>query len=225
MLFVLVEKSFTTPDQYPLSTNALVNGCNQQTSREPVVAYTAQQVDSVMQNLRASGWARTVRTTGSRTDKHKHVVAEQIPVTDSQLALLAVLGLRGPQSPGELKTRTERYVAFGGPGDVVVELAAMAAMAEPLVRNVGTRPGQSQDRWVQLLGRPEEIHDDVSDQVPAEMRNDESASAPSPIAVERRAVADTSTAEAVERLRQTVSDLQHRIEILEQTCLDNETAS
>lgn len=153
MLCVLVEKSFTTPDQYPLTTNALVTGCNQKTSREPVVNYSSGQVDAVMQDLRTAGWARTVRMTGNRTNKHKHVVGEKLPVNDSQLALLAVLGLRGAQSPGELKTRTERYVGFESFDAVVEELVVMASMPKPLVRNVGTQPGQSQDRWIQLLGQ------------------------------------------------------------------------
>ncbi len=162
VLCVLVEKSFTTPEQYPLTTNALMNGCNQRTSRDPVVAYSTGDVDNAMQSLRSSGWARTVRMTGSRTNKHKHVVVECLPINDKQLALLGVLGLRGPQSPGELKTRTERYVVFDSFDEVVEELEVMAAMDSPLVRNVGTSPGQSQDRWLQLVGGHQDLPEQAS---------------------------------------------------------------
>lgn len=152
VLCCLIEKSHTTPDQYPLTTNALVNACNQKTSRDPVVDYGTNQVDQIMQQLRFNGWARTIRTSGGRTNKHKHVIDEKLGLTDRQQALVAVLGLRGPQSPGELKTRTERYVEFDSFADVVDELEALADRDAPLVRNSGTQPGQSQPRWIQLLG-------------------------------------------------------------------------
>ncbi len=152
VLCCLIEKSHTTPEHYPLTTNALVIACNQKTSRDPVVNYGTNQVDQVMQQLRADGWARTIRTSGGRTNKHKHVIDEKLGLTDRQQALVAVLGLRGPQSPGELKTRTERYVAFDSFADVVGELEVLADRDVPLVHNIGTRPGQSQPRWIQLLG-------------------------------------------------------------------------
>lgn len=151
VLCCLIEKSHTTPDHYPLTTNALVSACNQKTSRDPVVNYGTNQVDQIMQQLRFNGWARTVRTSGGRTNKHKHVIDEKLGLTERQQALVAVLGLRGPQSPGELKARTERYVEFDSFGDIVDELEALADRDVPLVRNIGTRPGQSQPRWIQLL--------------------------------------------------------------------------
>lgn len=155
VLCCLVEKAHTTPDHYPLTTNALVTACNQKTSRDPVVDYGTNQVDQIMQQLRTDGWARTIRTSGGRTNKHKHVLDEKLGLSDTQQALIAVLGLRGPQSPGELKTRTERYVDFESFSHVVDELEALARREVPLVRNIGTRPGQSQPRWIQLLGADE----------------------------------------------------------------------
>jgi uncharacterized protein YceH (UPF0502 family) len=152
VLCCLIEKSHTTPEHYPLTTNALVTACNQKTSRDPVVDYGTNQVDQVMQQLRADGWARTIRTSGGRTNKHKHVIDEKLGLTDHQQALVAVLGLRGPQSPGELKTRTERYVEFDSFDAVVAELEFLADRDVPLVRNIGIRPGQSQPRWIQLVG-------------------------------------------------------------------------
>ena len=157
ILACLIEKSFTTPDQYPLTTNSLTSACNQKTSRDPVVDYPSQLVDQIMLELRQGGWARSVRGTGNRAFKHKHVVDERLGVSNTELSVLAVLALRGPQSPGELRTRTERYGTFSADGDeafvgVEATLAGLAARPEPLVRNVGRQSGQSQDRWIQLLG-------------------------------------------------------------------------
>ncbi len=220
VLCVLVEKSFTTPEQYPLTTNALVTGCNQKTSRDPVVNYSSSQVDAVMQDLRTAGWARTVRVTGSRTNKHKHVVAEKLPVDDSQLALLAVLGLRGAQSPGELKTRTERYVGFDSFDAVVEELETMAAMPDPLVRNVGTQPGQSQDRWVHLLGNSDESAELPADSAPpAITERSEHANDRSPAtAMTSSAAPDllgTANDRSVSELAETVRRLERRVAALE----------
>ncbi len=152
VLACLIEKSFTTPDQYPLTTNALTAACNQKSNRDPVVNYASQRVDEVMQLLRDAGWGRSVRGSGSRSFKHKHVVGERLNVDDGEQALLGVLALRGPQSVGELKTRTERYGTFSSNAEVEQALTALASRPEPLVRNVGRRSGQSQDRWVQLIG-------------------------------------------------------------------------
>ncbi|MDH3300752.1 MAG: YceH family protein [Acidimicrobiia bacterium] len=156
VLACLVEKSFTTPDQYPLTTNSLTNACNQKTSRDPVVDYSSQLVDRTMLSLRDGGWARSVRGVGNRAFKHKHVMDERLDVTEAEQAVLAVLALRGPQSAGELCTRTERYAVFPDDRDeafAAVEdvLAGLAGREAPLVRNVGRASGQSQDRWIQLL--------------------------------------------------------------------------
>ncbi len=152
VLACLIEKASTTPDQYPLSTNALTTACNQKTSREPVVDYSAGLVDRTMQLLRDGGWARSIRGSGNRTFKHRHVVDERLGLDGRQLALVAVLALRGPQSPGELKTRTERYHPFADLDEVEGVLASLAERHPPLVRDVGRGPGQSQNRWIQLLG-------------------------------------------------------------------------
>lgn len=215
VLCVLVEKSYTTPDQYPMTTNALVIGCNQRTSRDPVVSYTAGEVDATMQNLRASGWARTVRMTGSRTNKHKHVVTEQLPVNDEQLALLAVLGLRGAQSPGELKTRTERYVGFESFGDVVDQLEAMAGMADPLVRNVGTRSGQSQDRWIHLLADPGDSGVSDPGTVVATASALADVTSQSTGGEDLPGRADSNRDQTIRTLQQKVADLEDRVNELE----------
>ncbi|MEM7324288.1 MAG: YceH family protein [Actinomycetota bacterium] len=158
VLACLMEKSYTTPDQYPLSTNALVTACNQKTSRDPVVDYSAQLVDGTLQLLRDAGWVRMIRASGNRAFKHRHVMDEKLGLTDQQQAVLSVLALRGAQSPGELKTRTERYHPFADLDEVEQVLGELAGRETPLVRNVGRASGQSQDRWVQLLG-PAEDHE------------------------------------------------------------------
>jgi uncharacterized protein YceH (UPF0502 family) len=157
VLACLVEKSYTTPDQYPLSTNALTTACNQKTSREPVVTYSTQHVDQTLQLLRDAGWVRMIRASGSRAFKHRHVIDEKLELTTPQQAVLAVLALRGAQSPGELKTRTDRYHAFEDLDAVERVLADLSNRDVPLTRNVGREPGQSQDRWVQLLGPAEDL--------------------------------------------------------------------
>jgi len=157
VLACLIEKSFTTPDQYPLTTNSLTNACNQKTSRDPVVDYSTQLVDNTMLELRQGGWARSIRGTGNRAFKHKHVINEKLGLSNSEMAVMAVLALRGPQSPGELRTRTERFATFSSDGDeaftaVEQTLTGLAERETPLVRNVGRVSGQSQDRWIQLIG-------------------------------------------------------------------------
>jgi uncharacterized protein YceH (UPF0502 family) len=148
VLAALVEKQRTTPEHYPLSTNALVAACNQRTSRHPVVDYDERTVERAMQELRARGLARTVRGSGMRTYKHRHVLDEALGLDPAEVAVLAVLALRGPQTPGELRARTERY---GAAGAVEGALARLAARPDPLVVDLGRAPGQSQDRWAHLL--------------------------------------------------------------------------
>jgi len=157
VLACLIEKANTTPEQYPLSTNALTAACNQKTSREPVVDYPASLVDQVMQLLRDGGWARSVRGSGNRTFKHRHIIDERLGLDSAEQALIAVLALRGPQSPGELKTRTERYHPFADLDEVESVLDRLAGGQPPLVRDVGRGAGQSQNRWIQLIGPSPEL--------------------------------------------------------------------
>lgn len=158
VLGCLIEKRATTPDHYPLSSNALTNACNQKSSREPVMDAAERDVVAAMMELRANKLCRT--TISGRTDKHKHVLDELWNLSDEQLAVLAIPLLRGPQSPGEIRTRTERYVGFESLEDVERTLHALATEVEGvrpgLVVNLGRGAGQSQDRWMHLLaGAPD----------------------------------------------------------------------
>lgn len=150
ILGCLVEKHLTTPDNYPLSTNALVAACNQRSNRDPVVDFDERTVDTAMMELRADGLARTV--TGGRTNKHRHVLDEALGLDERALALLGVLMLRGPQTVGELRIRTERAATFIDIDEVESTLVALAAREQPLVRRLERRPGQKEPRWVHLLG-------------------------------------------------------------------------
>ncbi len=154
ILGCLVEKESATPDNYPLSTNALVSACNQSTNRDPVVAYDARLIDTTMLELRTVGLARTV--TGGRANKHKHVLHEAWGLPHAQLALLAMLFLRGPQTVAELRTRCERIYSFGSTDEVEAALGALAGTSEPYVVQLDRQPGQKERRWMHLLsdGQP-----------------------------------------------------------------------
>lgn len=155
VLGCLIEKQATTPDQYPLSTNALVNACNQKSNREPVVAFDERTVVETIMLVRQNGLART--NGSGRSDKHRHILSDALGLDVDQLAVLGVMMLRGPQSAGELKTRTERYPTLNGTGfesvdDIEAVLAGLAELNDPLVANIGRGSGQSQDRWAHLFG-------------------------------------------------------------------------
>jgi len=151
----LLEKERTTPDAYPLSTQALVAACNQRTAREPVMDLHLREVEEGLQQLRDRGLAATVRASGERVPKHRQRFTDALSLTPREAAVMAVLMLRGQQTAGELRTRTERYVSFPDVEAVLGTLAGLAERPTPLVRNRGRRPGQSQDRWAQTLGGDE----------------------------------------------------------------------
>ena len=150
VLGCLVEKQRTTPDQYPLSLNGLRLACNQATNRDPIVDYDEAEIRTALDSLSRRGWVRLASGPGSRVAKFRHLLDDALGRVPSQIALLAVLMLRGPQTPGELKQRVERLYPYGSIEDIEQALAALAD-AE-LVEKLPRRPGQSQDRWRHLLG-------------------------------------------------------------------------
>lgn len=154
ILGCLVEKEATTPDNYPLSTNALLNACNQSSNRDPVVSFDERTVTEAMLELRSEGLARTVR--GGRTDKHKHVLDEAWALTPGEQAIIAVLFLRGPQTVGELRGRTDRIHEFDDLDTVEATLRSLAERDEPFTVQMERLPGQKERRWAQLLsGAPD----------------------------------------------------------------------
>jgi uncharacterized protein len=150
VLGCLIEKQRTTPDVYPLSLNSLRLACNQATNREPVVDYDEPTVRAALEKLSRRGWVRLATGPGSRTAKYRHLLDEALGRVPSQIALLAVLMLRGPQTPGELKSRVERLYPYASLEDVQKALDAL--VDADLVAQLPRRPGQSQDRFAQLLG-------------------------------------------------------------------------
>ena len=148
----LIEKAETTPDSYPLTTNALVNACNQSTNRDPVVDFGAREVDAMVMELRQMQLARTVTGSGHRVGKHKHIVDETLGLDGHELAVLTILVLRGPQTLNEIVTRTERYTR-GPAGDRAAVDAAIDRLAnrsEPLARRLERGPGEREPRIDQV---------------------------------------------------------------------------
>ena len=150
VLGCLIEKRWTTPDQYPLSINALRLACNQSTNRDPVTTYDEATVRAAAERLSRYGLARLASGHSSRATKYRHLAEEGLGLGREELSVLAVLLLRGPQTPGELKARSERMAPLGSLDDVDRVLAALAERG--YARRLGRRPGQKEDRFEQLLG-------------------------------------------------------------------------
>jgi uncharacterized protein YceH (UPF0502 family) len=147
-----VEKELTTPDQYPLSMNALIAACNQSTNRDPVVQLDERVVSNALENLKAEGLVRVVFSKGNRVDKYRHVLPEAHELDRPSLAVITVLLLRGPQTAAELRTRAERLHAFAGTHEVEHVLAQLAGRDAPLVTLLPRQPGRKEPRWAHLLG-------------------------------------------------------------------------
>lgn len=150
----LIEKQRTTPDAYPLSLNALRLACNQATNRDPVVFYDEPAVREALSHLSRRRWARLASGAGSRTIKYRHLLDETLGLDRGELALLAVLMLRGAQTPGELSQRAERLERFDGLASVEATLARLAS--RELVARLDRRPGQKESRYLQLLSEERE---------------------------------------------------------------------
>lgn len=148
----LIEKEMATPDNYPLTLNALLTACNQTTNRNPVTKLDEHTVGNALQNLRAMNVVRIVYSRSNRADKFRHVLDEMLALEPEHMALLCVLLLRGPQTSGELRTRTERLHQFSSQEEVDDALHQLAGRNEPLVARLERRPGQKESRWAHLLG-------------------------------------------------------------------------
>jgi uncharacterized protein len=168
ILGVLLEKQVTVPATYPLSLSAVRSGCNQSSSRDPIVDYDEPTVEATLRGLKDRQLVRVVwADKGRRTLKYHQLLSEALELNDAEKALVTVLLLRGAQAPGELKTRTERLRSFEDRGEVEVVLADLAARPEPLVRELPRQHGQHDNRWVHLLGDVPGSEGVVSDAAPA----------------------------------------------------------
>ncbi|HWL38330.1 MAG TPA: DUF480 domain-containing protein [Frankiaceae bacterium] len=151
VLGCLVEKQLLTPQAYPLTDNALVAACNQTTSRDPVVSYDTATVRLAVRSLRENGFLRTTHRTGERADKHEHLLGPALGLSAPEVALLAVLLLRGPQTAGELRARTDRMQSFASVEEVESVLDGLASRAEPLVVRLERQPGRKEARYADAL--------------------------------------------------------------------------
>lgn len=145
ILGCLVEKQRTTPDHYPLSLNALRLACNQTTNRDPIVEYDEAMIRASLSRMSERGWVRLASGRGSRAVKYRHTLDELLEVSPSELALIAVLMLRGPQTPGELKQRVERLYPFPSLADVETTLDRL--IGREFVTRLDRRPGQKEVRY------------------------------------------------------------------------------
>ena len=158
VLGCLVEKQLTTPQLYPLTENALIAACNQTSNRDPVVAYDLSTVRITVRSLREEGLLRMVHRSGERSDKHHHLLDSALQLSTGQVALLAVLLLRGPQTPAELRARSERMHPFDSVAQVQGELDALAGRDDPLVARLERQPGRKEARYGQLLADGGQAH-------------------------------------------------------------------
>jgi uncharacterized protein YceH (UPF0502 family) len=210
VLGCLVEKQLTTPQGYPLTDNALISACNQTTSREPVVSYGVGDVRVAVRSLREQGLLRTVHRSGERSEKHQHELPS-LGLSAEQIAVLAVLLLRGPQTAAELRARTERMHPFSSIEAVEDVLLELGNRTEPLATRLERQPGRKEHRWDQLLALP------ATGTAPVAAS---AASAPAPAAASAPMhLADASVgltlqdlARQVEELRAEVADLRARLD-------------
>jgi len=191
VLGCLIEKRWTTPDQYPLSLNALRLACNQSTNRDPVTTYDEATVRDAAQRLCLYGLARLASGHGSRAVKYRHLAEEALGLDREQLAVLAVLLLRGPQTPGELKARSERIARLESLAEVERVLTVLGE--RDYARRLERRPGQKEDRFEHRLGprgdsgataRETPAHAPASP-APATVAPEQSAVSPAPATVAR----------------------------------------
>jgi uncharacterized protein YceH (UPF0502 family) len=152
VLGALIEKEISTPDYYPLSLNALVNACNQKNNREPVMTLDESSVRTALYNLQAKGLAGPASGADSRVTKYEHRIQEVFNFTRAETAIIDVLLLRGPQTPGELRGRSERMYRFEELSDVQATLQRLIERDPPLVKILPRQPGTKESRYAHLLG-------------------------------------------------------------------------
>jgi len=192
VLGCLIEKQRTTPDAYPLSLNSLRLACNQATNRDPVAEYDEREIKAALERMQDRGWTRFASGASSRALKYRHLLDEALSLSGAEISLLAVLMLRGPQTLGELKGRSDRLHRFDSLEQVAQTLDGLAE--RELVTRLPRRPGQKEDRYAQLLGGASD------EEAPRE--------APSPSGDDRTAKIE----ERLGRLEHTVNELLARLD-------------
>lgn|SRR5690242_11662815 len=164
----LLEKEVTTPEYYPLSLNALVNACNQKSNRDPAVNYDDETVENGLESLRHKSLVTTITGAGSRVPKYSHRFSETLNLGRRELAILCELMLRGPQTLGELRNRTERMHKF----DDTDQVQAVIDKMPELVLKLPRRPGEKEVRYAQLLSGPPDVQPAEAQPQPLTPRQD-----------------------------------------------------
>jgi uncharacterized protein YceH (UPF0502 family) len=204
----LVEKELSVPESYPMTLNAVVLACNQKSNRDPEMSLPEHDVLGALHALRDRGWVNDVELAGARTIRYGHRASEQLAVDQRDLAILAELWLRGPQSPIELKTRASRMRPFSSPEEVEGRLRALAARPVPYVRFLGKRPGERVPRWEHAFAHEGERAGTTAPEAP-------SAGAPLPAEAPARPADALSPLAALEarvaRLEAEVASLRTRL--------------
>jgi uncharacterized protein YceH (UPF0502 family) len=166
ILGCLLEKERITPENYPLSLNSLIAACNQSTNRDPVVSHDEKAVEAGVDSLREKKLATMTLGAGSRVPKYRHNLLDHFELNQREVALLCVLLLRGPQTPGEIRNRAERLQFFDSLEQVESFLINLTQGADPLVRVLPPGPGQKEKRYVQLLSGEPALATASADEVP-----------------------------------------------------------
>ena len=202
----LIEKDITTPDYYPLSLNALVNACNQKNNRDPVMTLDEETVRQALATLQEKRLAGPASGADSRVTKFEHRLQEVFNFDRREIAIVCVLLLRGPQTPGELRSRTERMYHFEALDDIVSTLDRLAQRDPPLARILPRQPGTKESRYTHLFSG------DVPMSPPAEDADVHVARAPSAANGGTTSTADrlASLEQEVSRLRAEVSEIQQQ---------------
>ena len=163
----LIEKSKTTPDYYPMTLNALTAACNQKTSRKPVVEYDEETVVIALNSLKSQSLISTAVGGSIRSVKYKHNFTTVYPLTDGELAVMCLLFLRGPQTPGELNTNSARLHEFKSLDGVNEALNKLKHLNTPFVEELAKRAGQKETRFTHLLGEQTNFEEDEMHEEPA----------------------------------------------------------
>jgi uncharacterized protein len=156
-LGAMVEKHIATPDYYPMTLNALVNACNQKNHRDPVVSYDETIVAKALDNLREKNLAYVFHGSEARAPKYGHLFPKAFDLSEAETPLMCVLILRGPQTSGELRSRTQHLRSFGSLAEVETLLQGLSLREEPLIVKLPRQPGSRESRFAHLLGGPVEM--------------------------------------------------------------------
>lgn len=212
VLGALIEKRRTTPDVYPLSVNSLRLACNQATNRDPVVEYDEHTVLDALERLGRRGWTRLASGPGTRSRKYRHLFDEALGLADDELSMLAVLMLRGPQTPGELKQRTDRMHPFADLA--AVEDTLLRLIDRELAARLPRRPGQKEQRYVQLLDGGEDGEPVTALEPVAAPAHGEPFAVDGPAPVAQRSVPSSELEERVDSLERQVAELSGELRAL-----------